>query len=245
MPRDPRTVIAIEPQRDFEPFGTSHLVVLVLLVVGSVALVALGRRQTEQQGRRFDRALGVVFAAAFVLALLHKLFRRATVAELPLQLSDVAEMTAAYALWSGAQWAFSLTYFWGFVLGAQALITPDLSAPDFPDPEFLGFFFLHLMLVWAAIRLTWGRRRRPTWRSYRFALLATVVWAAAAMSVNAATDTNFGFLNRKPAAGSILDYMGPWPFYLLAEAAVLVVLWAVMTWPWQRARSAAQQADRG
>ncbi|WP_265443570.1 TIGR02206 family membrane protein [Flexivirga meconopsidis] len=227
-------------QREFATFGTSHLVVLAIFVVGAVGLVWLGRNQSQQQARGFSRAAAIVFAVTFVAGTVDKLMQRATLSELPLQLSDVSEIVAAYALWSGRHWAFGLTYFWALVLGSQALITPDLDSGDFPDSTFFSFFLLHLFLVWTAIYLAWGRRMRPTWRDYRCALLATVAWAALAMIFNALAGTNFGFLNRKPDSGSVLDYMGPWPTYLAVEALVLLVLWALMTWPWQRSRALTQ-----
>ena len=30
--------------------------------------------------------------------------------------------------------------------------------------------------------------------------------------------------------------MGPWPVYLLVETVIVIVVWALMTWPWERAR---------
>ena len=58
---------------------------------------------------------------------------------------------AAYALWALRHWAFALTYYWGLVLSTQALISPVLTSPDFPDYRFLGFWWIHLLVVWAAI----------------------------------------------------------------------------------------------
>jgi uncharacterized membrane protein YwaF len=34
----------------------------------------------------------------------------------------------------------------------------------------------------------------------------------------------------------VLDVLGPWPLYLLAEVAIVLVVWALMTWPWERTR---------
>jgi hypothetical integral membrane protein (TIGR02206 family) len=76
---------------------------------------------------------------------------------------------------------------------------------------------------------------RVDWRSYRFAVAATVVWAASVMTFNAVTGTNYGYLNRKPTSGSLLDLFGPWPGYVLVEVVVVASVWALMTWPWVRA----------
>jgi uncharacterized membrane protein YwaF len=34
----------------------------------------------------------------------------------------------------------------------------------------------------------------------------------------------------------MLDFLGPWPFYVLAEVAIVGAVWALMTWPWELKR---------
>ena len=228
-------------QQEFSAYGPSHLIVLAVFVVGAVALIWIGRRQTESQARLFGRILALVMLAAFIVALVYKLIRPYIDTSIPIQLCDIAELVAAYALWSQRRWAFVLTYYWGLVLSSQALITPDVGtpqegAPDFPHDLFITFFTLHVLVVWSAIYLTWGRGMRPSWRSYRFAIIATLIWAALTFTFNTIAGTNYGYLNRKPPTASILDVMGPWPVYLLVEAAIVLIVWALMTWPWERAR---------
>jgi hypothetical integral membrane protein (TIGR02206 family) len=231
----------LSAQREFSAYGPSHVVVLGIFVVGAAALVWIGRRQTESQARGLGRVLGVLIAAAFSVALIYKLVQPSIGNSVPLQLCDVAELIAAYALWSQRHWAFALTYYWGLVLSSQALITPDVGtpeegAPDFPHHLFVTFFTLHVLVVWAAIYLTWGRGMRPRWRDYRFAIIATLAWAAIIFTFNVITGANYGYLNRKPPTASVLDVLGPWPVYLLAETVIVLMVWALMTWPWERIR---------
>jgi hypothetical integral membrane protein (TIGR02206 family) len=231
----------VAAQREFSAYGPSHLVVLAVFAIGAVVLVWIGRRQTESQARLLGRVLAVLIVAAFAVALVYKLIRPDIQTSVPLQLCDIAELTAAYALWSQRHWAFALGYYWGLVLSTQALITPDVGtpaegAPDFPHHLFLTFFTLHVLVVWAAIYLTWGRGMRPRWRDYRFAIIVTLAWAVFTFIFNAITGTNYGYLNRKPPTASLLDVLGPWPVYLLFEVAIVLMVWALMTWPWQRAR---------
>ncbi|WP_208301382.1 TIGR02206 family membrane protein [Mycobacterium sp. DL440] len=228
-------------QREFSAYGPSHLVVLAVFVAGAVLLVSIGRRQTESQARLLSRVLAVLLIAAFLVALAYKLAEPTVDTSVPLQLCDVAELAAAYALWSQRHWAFVLTYYWGLVLSSQALITPDIGtakdgAPDFPHHLFVTFFTLHVLVVLAAIYLTWGRGMRPRWRDYRFAVVATLVWAAVTFAFNVVTGANYGYLNSKPPTASLLDVLGPWPVYLLTEITVVLIVWALMTWPWERAR---------
>jgi hypothetical integral membrane protein (TIGR02206 family) len=221
-------------QREFTAYGPSYWAVIAVFAIGSGLLVWVGRSQTESQARRLGRILGAATAAIYGVMLVHSLMPPTIGDSVPLRLTDLASVAAAYALWSQRQWAFALTYYWGLTLSTQALISPVLKSPDFPNYEFLGFWAIHLLVVWAAIYLTWGRRMRPSWRSYRFVVVVTVVWAAATFTFNSIAGTNYGFLNGKPDTASLLDVLGPWPAYLLTAAALILIVWALMTWPWER-----------
>jgi hypothetical integral membrane protein (TIGR02206 family) len=217
---------------------------IALFVVGAAVLVRLGRRRTVSQARRLGRVLAVLTAAIYGATLVHFSIPPTIGGSVPLRLTDLATVAAACALWSRAQWAYALTYYWGLVLSTQALISPVLTGPDFPHYQFLAFWAIHLLVVWAAIYLTWGRGMRPRWRSYRFTVLVTVVWAAVTFTFNRVAGTNYGFLNRKPATATLLDVLGPWPVYLLTATTLILVVWALMTWPWERTRRRTEEIPR-
>jgi hypothetical integral membrane protein (TIGR02206 family) len=221
----------------FTAYGPSHWGVLTLFVIGAGLLVWVGRRQTDQQGRRLGRILGAITAVIYAAILVYVLTPPSIDTSVPLQLTDLATVVGAYALWSQKQWAYALTYYWGLVLSTQALISPALQSPDFPNYQFLAFWSIHLLVVWAAIYLTWGRGMRPDWRSYRLAVAVTLGWAIFTFTFNRIAGTNYGFLNHKPSTESLLDVMGPWPTYVVIAAALVCVVWALMTWPWTRMRS--------
>lgn len=225
---------------EFVAYGPSHVTVLVIFALGAVLLVWVGRRQSEAQARRFSRGFAVVIVAAFLVALAYKLARFDLETSVPLQLCDIAELVAAVALWTQRRWAFGLTYFWGLLLSTQALLTPDIGtpqdgAPDFPHHLFMTFFILHVLIVWAAIYLTWGRGGRPRWGDFRLAVIVALGWVAFTLTFNTLTGTNYGYLNRKPPTASVLDLLGPWPLYVVVEIVVVILAWALMTWPWERA----------
>ena len=223
-------------EHEFSAFGTSHWVVLVVFVVGALLLVRFGRRHRGQPvARRVSQAMGLLIATLFLSQQVYAMTPPRADNWFPLHLSDLVSLTSAYALWSYRQWAFALTYYWGLVLSTQALLSPALTGPDFPHYEFLAFFAAHLLVIWAAIYLTWGLGMRPDWPSYRIACVATVGWVAVAMTVNSITGTNYGFLNRKPATASLLDVLGPWPWYLVPIVLLVLATWALITWPWVRA----------
>jgi hypothetical integral membrane protein (TIGR02206 family) len=110
-----------------------------------------------------------------------------------------------------SHWLVLLTFAVGarLVLSSQALVSPAHTGPDFPHYGFLAFWAIHLLVVWAAIYLTWGLGMRPSWRSYRITVTVTVVWALFTFAFNSIAGTNYGFLNAKPATPSLLDVLGP------------------------------------
>ncbi|WP_156431480.1 TIGR02206 family membrane protein [Mycobacterium sp. GA-1199] len=220
--------------RQFEPYGPSYWGAIAVFVAGAVVLVWAGHRQTDAQAQRWGRALGGLTALIYGAVLVYNLVPPTLAGSVPLQLTDLATVVAAYALWSRRQWAYALTYYWGLVLSVQALISPVLRGPDFPHYRFLAFYAIHLLVVWAAIYLTWGRGMHPDWRDYRLAVAVTSVWAVVTVVFNRIADTNYGFTNYKPDTASALDILGPWPVYIVVTAALVFAVWALMTWPWVR-----------
>jgi hypothetical integral membrane protein (TIGR02206 family) len=219
----------------FETFGTSHLTVLAICAVGIVAIVGFGRRA---QGRDVNRAFAVVILLVTIplqiLQLLPEEWNPRT--SLPFQLCDLAWMFAVHALWTRSRLSATVLYLWGITLTTQAMITPDFSSP-FPEPRFLMFWAMHLLVIWAAFYVSLGLRIAPTWTTYWRTVGITAVWAGAVMVYNTIADTNYGYLNGKPDNASILDLLGPWPFYVAVEIAIIMAVWALMTWPWARQAS--------
>ncbi len=226
----------------FEAFGLSHGVVVIVLAVVAAALIALGRRLAGTRTQlQVSRAIAVVYAAFLVPVQVYSLLpgQGGIIHSLPLQLCDLAAMATVWALWSHSPVAFALTYYWGLTLTSQAFLSPELNGPDFPSLQFLSFFGMHSLVLWAAIYLTWGVGLRPNWRSYRITVLVVVGWAVVMFVFNQVAGTNYGFLNAKPTTASLLDLLGPWPWYLLSALALGAACWALITYPWvRRTRSA-------
>ena len=228
----------------FEPFTAEHLVLVVGFLVVCVALAGLGRAHRDTPAEvRFRHGFALLIPCFTVpmqvLQLVPGNYDVDT--SLPLQLCDLAWVAAVVALWSRHWAATALVYFWGLTLTIQGIVTPSLT-DLFPDPQYFMFWGMHFLTVWAAVYLTFGLRVPLTWRSYRFTVACTAGWAVAAMAFNAVSGTNYGYLNRKPSVGTLLDLFGPWPAYVVVEIAVVAGVWALMTWPWVRAASPSADA---
>ena len=214
----------------FQLFDVTHIGALLVFVVGAVVLVLVGRRRRHIEGPdHVARGLAVALALVALPWQASELISAegGLRNSLPLQLCNIAWIATVIALWTKNQAMSVMVFLWGVTLSTQALITPDLATP-FPHLRFVAFWVLHLLGVWGGIYLVVGLGIRPTWRHYRFTLLVTAAWMVTAFVVNVSAGTNYGYLNRKPPLGSVLDYFPPWPWYVLVEIVLVGTVWALI-----------------
>jgi hypothetical integral membrane protein (TIGR02206 family) len=228
----------------FTTFGTTHLVMVGVFLIGIWPVVVWGRRVRESSGeagacRAFALAIPCFTIPMQLIDLTPGRFDLDT--SLPLQLCDFAWLVAVIALWTRHRFFVGLTYFWGLTLTTQAMITPDLAS-GFPDPKFLGFWGMHMLIVWAAIFLAWGLGLSPDWRDWRRTVAATLAWLVSVFTFNSVVGTNYGFVNAKPHGASALDYLGPWPAYVVVEVVLVASIWALITLPWEASRARREAA---
>jgi hypothetical integral membrane protein (TIGR02206 family) len=208
--------------------------------VGAVIATAAAAAVSIPVARRWpvalSRGLAVVIGATYVVE--HASFvARGTWSldfNLPLHLTDVVTIVAVLALWTAGPLLVELTWFWGLTASLQAVLTPDLGGADFPELLYWTFFITHSGAVVAAVLLVAGRGIAPRLGAVRRAFAATLAVAAAAATANLLTGGNYMWLREKPEAGSLLDLMGPWPWYILGAAVLTLFLFALLAAPFRR-----------
>jgi uncharacterized membrane protein YwaF len=65
------------------------------------------------------------------------------------------------------------------------------------------------------------------------------------LAFNEVAGTNYLFVSTRPDNPSVLDFMGPWPWYLGVELIVGLTVWAMLTWPWTRSGRARRSRNAG
>jgi hypothetical integral membrane protein (TIGR02206 family) len=214
-----------------EHWSGDHVAALLATAVIATLLVLGARRRGDAWAVPIGRWLAVVILGAFVCEQLTYALRREWTARvnLPLQLTDAVTLVSVAALWRPrSALLVELVYFWALSASLQAALTPDLGQ-SFPDPLFLTYFATHSGAIAAACLLVFGARRVPrpdaVWRVYAI----TVAFAGLAAIGTVATGGNYMFLRRKPAHGSLLDLMGPWPLYILTAAVLGLVIFVALS----------------
>jgi len=224
----------------FHAYSGQHFLLLAITAVGALGFVWWGRRHrdTPQEVvvRRTFASVSLLVIVAWQLYLLTPDVRNVRTSW-PLGLSDLADYTAVFALWTRGLKTSAFTYYVGFTFTMMALLTPALTEP-FPTVRWWGFWIRHIDVVWAAAYLIWGLGIRPTWRLYRTTVVAVLIWAGVTYTFNVTMDTNYGYLVNTPSTASPLDLFGPWPWYVVIAMGIILTLWAVVfTLPWERARA--------
>ena len=152
---------------------------------------------------------------------------------LPFHLCDFAGFLAGYALLSRKPLARELTFYWGLAGTFQGLITPAL-AYDLPHPAFFTFFLHHFAIVGAALFLPicdgW-RPQQPFYKSPLRAFLWINLYLIFAVTMNVLLGTNFGFLAHPPINPSLIDHLGPWPWYIVSFEIIGLALFFLLTLP--------------
>jgi hypothetical integral membrane protein (TIGR02206 family) len=197
----------------FVMFGPSHLVMLALAMVAPVLLsvIARGRRQADRP-IRFSLA-ALLLGGWLSWYLLFWARGWLTLGNgLPLNLCDWAALVLMLALITRRQFLYELGYFWGLGGTLQGLITPDI-AYDFPDPQFIFFAINHAGIITALLYLTFTGMR-PRLQALPWVAAASIFYALVAGLADAALHVNYGFLARKPANASVMDFLSPWPWYI-------------------------------
>jgi len=218
---------------EFVLFGTSHIIVLVTLVVLNV-LIVVWQRNVKSEAVRKGFRYGL--AALLVLQEISlNVWRLSTgtwsVAEsLPLHLCGIAVFVSAITLVTKSYKLYEIDYFWGLAGAVQPLLTPD-STYGFPHYRFFQVFVSHGAIVTACIYMTLVVGYRPTLKSLWKAFLLTNAYMLIIAPFNLLVGGNYLFICRPPDTPSLIDYMGPWPWYILSLEVVGLVFFFVFYAP--------------
>ena len=209
-----------------EQWSGEHMLVLIATAVVATVLVVAARRWGDTWAVPAGRALALVILGGFIGEQLVYLLRGQWTAKvnLPLQLTDAVTLVSVAALWRpDSPLLVELLYFWALSASLQAVVTPDLGQA-FPDLLFFTYFATHSGALAAACLLVLGTGRGPRARAVWRAYAMTVAFACLAAVGTLLTGGNYMFLRHKPARGSLLDLLGPWPVYIPVAALVGLVM---------------------
>ncbi|MEJ8547959.1 TIGR02206 family membrane protein [Brevibacillus borstelensis] len=217
----------------FMLFSVSHLATLVLSGLSVLALYVLRntlRKPFAEMGGRYCLA-GLLLLTEATFQLWHVYTGSWSAAyTLPLQLCSISLLFCIAMLVRKSYRIYEFTYFLGLGGALQAMLTPELFYP-FPHFRFFHFFLAHAAIILACLYMTWVAEFRPTIRSYWKALAVLNLLLPIVLIANRMTGGNYMFVSQKPANPSLLDYLGPYPWYILSLEGVAALLFFLLYLP--------------
>ena len=201
-------------------FSGEHIAALCVMAVGVGAAVWLPRRHRGGWLAPAMRSLSLAILVAYVTEYVANAVEGTWSVRfnLPLQLTDAVTVVAIVALWRPRALLVEILYFWALTASVQSVLTPDLGQP-FPSIFYFTYFATHIGAVVAACLLTFGLGLTPRSGAVLRVYAITAAFAALVGVADVITGANYMYLRHKPRRASLLDLMGPWPWYILAGAA--------------------------
>ena len=218
-------------------FSIAHLAALATLVLLCGLAIVVPRSHPGEWVERASCALAAAIFAGWMGEYVAEVVAGTWTLEygLPLQLTDAVSLAAIVALLTRRRLFIELLYFWAFSASLQATLTPDLGS-TFPSVFYFTYFIYHVGVIVAACLLVFGCRLYPRrgaiWRVYLLTLAFTTLSGVG----DVITGGNYMYLAWKPTHASLLNHMGPWPWYIGAGVLVALVMLAIV-----RAATAALQ----
>jgi hypothetical integral membrane protein (TIGR02206 family) len=217
-----------------ELFGPEHLVILVT-VPALAAFLAIVQRRFLGDSRRLRLLLAVLLLIDTVVFYWYQVAHGLVSfpGHFPLELCDLSLVLVCISLLTLNDTVFDLAYYLSLGGATMALLTPNLWEP-FPSFGTVQFFVAHGLTVAGVLYLVWSGLARPRPRSVGRAMLGLNVFAVAVGAFDTIFKTNYMYLLAKPSNASLLDALGPWPWYILSAELVALVIFGLLYLPFRR-----------
>ncbi|MFY4774220.1 TIGR02206 family membrane protein [Metabacillus sp. RGM 3146] len=226
----------------FSLFSTYHLLTLFIVLCLSIFLYLIRNFLKKKPRDSFFRyGLGILLLLSeasyqFWLLFFHKWTLKAA---LPFQLSDLTVFLAAFMLFSKNRGLFSFLYFAGIGSSIQAMITPDLGLYSFPHYRYFEFYLSHGGVVLSCLFMIFTEKYRPSLFSLWMTIILINLYGVVMFLINRKLQANFLYIMEKPSNASLLNYLGPWPWYIISLEAVMIVSFFILYLPfWVKQKTA-------
>jgi hypothetical integral membrane protein (TIGR02206 family) len=218
----------------FSPFSGPHLSVLAVIGALCAWVAWLAKKGSIKSCLWLRRGLGFALLGYVVCVYIQQgiMYGLGWDYSLPLELCNLVLIACVISLFKPNQFISEIAYFWGLGGVLQATLTPDLGK-GFPSWDCVLFFWGHGVTLMAIIFLAFSREFKLRKGSILHMMIALNIYALVVGAVDKIMGWNYGYLCRKPVMPSLLDLLGPWPWYLLSLEGIAFLMFLVLNWLWR------------
>ena len=217
----------------FEAFSAYHGWPILVVFICGVLLILYGRSlEDTKQKKDLLLWISLVPAASVIISLTVKILagRFLWSADLPLHICRFVALVLPLVIYRMNRFWLGVFYFWIFAGTLNANITPDIEA-NFPHWEYFSYWLLHSFLVIIPLYYIIVLKVDIKLKDIRNAFLMTNAFLALTLIVNFSIGSNYMYSRHKPPVASLLDILGPWPFYLFTGQCLMLLLFFILYIP--------------
>lgn len=215
---------------DFAMFSFNHIVIILLLFLVSIVIFRMRENMKHVTWRMVEVGVAIsliVMETSYHLWMLSNGTWNVSHA-IPLELCSISLILSVILLLTRKKIIYEILLFTALLGASQAIFTPLLRF-DFPHFRFFHFFYTHLMCIWVVFYFTWVIEYRPTiWSVVKLFVFLNVLMPIIIL-INKLVDGNYMFLSHKPQSASLLNFLGPYPWYILSMEGLLIGL-SLLVW---------------
>ncbi|WP_459500382.1 YwaF family protein [Bacillus sp. C1] len=231
------------PSETFVPYSKQHVIILLIIGIGAYFLYHCQDILREQQWNMMVRyIMAFLFIGSEigldVWQMKAGIFQLST--SLPFELCTISLLLATIMLVTKSYKIYEIVFFTGIIGASQAILTPNLQYA-FPHFRFIEYFIAHVLLILAPLFMTWVEGYRPTLRSIKRTMIFLNILIPMVSFVNYKTGGNYMFLAHKLDTPSLLDLLGPHPYYIISLEIAAFIGCLILYMPFARSEKDMQK----
>jgi hypothetical integral membrane protein (TIGR02206 family) len=213
----------------FKLFGWAHLITLALMIFIGIFIISksLSNKKFSKYAKFF------IIVNLMLMDLSYRLwsgfYQTNNISGLlSIHISSMSVILSVIVLIRFKQKIFDVLFYWALILVPQAIITPGIYRFGFPHLRFFQILWVHFLVLYTIVYLLWVEKRRLSKNNLRRALIVTHIYGFFVFIVNMIFNTNYMFIGNKSSVPSLIQYLGPWPYYIFVLDIILIVLFIVL-----------------
>jgi len=204
--------------------GMDHVISIIVFTILLFTIPYLAKKNLNEDQQYFlGKIIGVLILFGYVswviLEILAGTFSKTL--HLPFHLCRAANILIFIVLFFRSFLPYEIVFFWGLTV-IHAVITPDI-AQGFPHYHFIRYWLTHQLMIIGIIYATFVYDIRPHKTSIYKSFVALLLFFLITIPVNLFLDANYFWICGKPPVGTVLDYFGPWPWYLVVATLLALI----------------------
>ena len=220
----------------FESYTLQHYLPIVFYGVAAFFIIRYAKKKLSSN-QQYNLAFYISLLSPFFIVawIIHLLYigQFSVQDDLPLFLCNILAFVYPAIIYKKSRTAFGVFYFMVLAGTAQAIITPDLDY-GFPNLMYMRYWTIHcvpILLVFYSLHVF---KIKINFKDFVNAIIWMNIYLVGIFLVNVILNSNYAYTMRKPDAASLVDLLGPWPWYIISGELIALVLFTLLYIPYMR-----------